>query len=197
MQSPENRKANFLTAVIAAIALVLGTYYVSNTYYFSQQNDELLRLAAKVNELKQANDENAQIKKNSEQTEIALVDAEKKYSSLKFLVPSEAELPQILNWLADKARGRNLKLEHFSQGTQTKQTGVIGEIPVQVEVLGYYDGVERFIEDFSRFERLLQVRSVHMMQEPQKDPTPVLVVRANISFSAYVIKDKPTVASLR
>lgn len=197
MQPPANRKANLLTAIIAAITLVLGTYYLTNTYYFSYQNEELLRLTIKANELKQANDENAQIKKNSEQTERALMDAEKKYSALKPLVPSEAELPQILDWLANKARGRNLKLEHFSQGTQTKQAGTISEIPVQVEVLGYYDGVERFIEDFSRFERLLQVHSVHMMQEPQKDPTPVLVVRANISFSAYVIKDNPTMASLR
>lgn len=183
-----NRTSEIIAGIITAILIVWGSSEISKQVYFDGKDEEVLARREKLNEIKFKNDENELLRTNAAQLENALAEAEKSYSSLKPLVPPEAELPQILNWVALQARQRNLKLEHFSQGTQVKQQGSMSEIPIQVEVYGYYDGVGRFIEDFSRFERLLRVRSVNMIQDKQQDSV-YTTVRANISFSAYVSRE--------
>jgi Tfp pilus assembly protein PilO len=177
----------FTTLIAAAIVLVVNE--AANYFYFSTRADLLTKQRDKITEMKSSNDENERIKANADQLEQAFVDAERRYNLLKPLLPPEAELPKVLDWVTERATLRDLKLEHFSQGTRIQQQGAINEIPIQVEVLGYYDGVGRFLGDFARFERVLQVHGVRMVQE-QQNPSAYTTVRANISFSAYVSKEK-------
>jgi Tfp pilus assembly protein PilO len=183
----ENRRPPIFSSVIIIAAILWGANEISRYFYFAPLEEQTSKRREKLEEIKRVNDENEQIRANAGQLELALKDAEHRYDALKSLLPTEAELPRVLDWIANRALERNLKLEHFSQGAQANEKGSINEIPLQVEVLGYYDGVERFLEDFSRFERVLRVRGVHMQQEQQQQ-TPFATVRANISFSAYVSK---------
>jgi len=180
-----SRRAKILPGIIMAVVIVWGSYEALNRFYFTSLEIGLATSRAKLDEMRRANDENEKLRENAEQLERALKEAENRYQSLKKLLPVEAELPRVFEWIAKRALERNLKLEHFSQGSGKVEQGAVNEIFLQVEVLGNYDGVERFVEDFSRFERLLCVRGVHMQQEQQQQ-TPLVTVRANISFSAYV-----------
>jgi Tfp pilus assembly protein PilO len=190
----ESPKSGIIFGIIIAIIVIWGSYEISNRSYFDPLEMEMLGQQQKLDELKKSNDENEKIKANAVQLESSLTDVENRYASLKPLVPPEAELPKILDWIASKAYERGLKLEHFSQGTQVKQIGSMSEIPIQVEVLGNYDGVSRFVGDFSRFERVLRVRGLHMLQEQQQE-SEFATMRANISFSAYVSKEKAAAAA--
>src|SRR5438552_13760623 len=150
-----NRK-KIVPGIILGIVLLWSSYEASSRFYFTPLEIETAMKRAKLEEMKQTNDENEKIKENAGQLERALKEAENRYESLKQLLPVEAELPKVFDWISKRALERNLKLEHFSQGTGKIDKGAISEIPLQVEVLGNYDGVERFVEDFSRFERLLR-----------------------------------------
>lgn len=204
MKPEQKQSSNILLAIIVAIGFIWVVYQISDVYYFTPQSEEMIKQREKIKTLKHSNDENEQIKANAQQLAKSLVDVEQQYRALKSLIPAEAELPKILDWLAGKAYERNLKLEHFSQGSKITQQGSMNEIPIQVEVLGYYDNVNRFLDDFSRFERVLRIHGVHMTQEKiapkpsettsEKAPEKILEsqplnVRAVISFSAYVSKD--------
>jgi Tfp pilus assembly protein PilO len=175
------------SSILLAVVILMGSHEISQRYYFVPLEAEAATRRTKLEALKRDNDESEQIKVNQEQMELAFRDAERQYDSLKTLLPQEAELPRVFDWIATRALERGLKLEHFSQNSKREESGTIIEIPLQVEVLGNYDGIERFIEDFSRFERMLRVRGVRMGQEQQQ--TEVFTVRANINFSAYVGKE--------
>jgi Tfp pilus assembly protein PilO len=195
--SPSNSVSpmSYFIAVLLGLLLISVTYYLSDSYYFSHQSEMLDRQQERLTKLQRQNIENEKLKANANQLETALIESEHRYQALQSLIPSAAELPQILDWVAARAYERNLKLEHFSQNVAPPTSADLTPVPIQIEVWGYYDGVVRFIGDFSRFERVLRVDGVQMLKEqpinrtelPENQP---LTVRATIHFSAYVSKGK-------
>jgi Tfp pilus assembly protein PilO len=196
----KNKKENNISSKVAAAILsalmVWGASYLADEYYFNGRNKEVLEARSKLTALKTSNDENERIKQNYDKLEQSLSDAEHTYNTLKFLIPSEAELPQILQGMETAAYNRNLKFDHFSQGTAAKQTGALTELPLTVEVVGFYDDVRRYLDDFVRYERVLCVNKIHMQQEQLPDAK-ALTMRATINFSAFLAKEKgiPKLAS--
>lgn len=175
-----------LLSIITSLIILIGTLELGEVFYFSSERTRLFLERQEVERMSAENDEDEHLQQNSEELEKALEEAAKSYRALKLLLPEEAELPRIFDWIATRAVERGLKLEHFSQGSRQIDRESIREIPIQVEVLGYYDAVERFLEDFSRFERVLMVNGVKMTQ--QQEQQTLLTVRANISISAFVGK---------
>lgn len=166
-------------------AVTVASYFISNRYYFDAVEQEQIKQSAQIEQLRASNNELEQIKANSAQLEQSLFEAERKHKRLNSLIPYEAELPVILNWVASQAKLRGLRLEHFAQGTRTNQQGNINEVTVTVEVLGNADGISRFAGDFARFERLLRVNSVRIVQEKEQDSA-FGTAHAFIEFSAFV-----------
>lgn len=209
----ENKVSGVIAGIIAALIIVYGSYEISNIYYFQPEAEARVRQKIKLDDLRNNNNESERIKANANELEQALTKAEQQYSSLTPLVPTQGELPQIQDGLAKKALERDLKFDFFTRAGEPKAMGSMLEIPLKVDVVGYYDSIGRYIEEFSRFERLLRVNSVTMRLE--KAPIPatssssgstldpqaqqmiaavqgsmVTMVRGTISFSAYVSKDK-------
>ncbi|MBL8150302.1 MAG: type 4a pilus biogenesis protein PilO [Blastocatellia bacterium] len=173
-------------SIIAAIVIFWGINTLAQNFYLDDLRQQIVIKQEELDKIKKTNDENEEIKRNAAALEQSLREAENRFEAIKPLLPPEAELPRIFDWITTRTIERNLKLEHFSQGTKVNDLGTVKEVPIQVEVLGYYDGVERLIEDFSRFERVLKVTGVKMVQQPEQQQ--YTTVRANISFSAYVSK---------
>lgn len=217
----ESKASGIIAGILAASIIVYGSYEISNMYYFQPEAAIQLKQQVKLDELKNSNNESERIKANASQLEQSLASAEKQFSTLTPLVPTQRELPQIQESLAKKAYERALKFDFFTSAGAPIPRGSMLEIPLQIDVVGYYDSIGRYIEEFSRFERLLQVRSVTMKLEksplnvlpvqtpanantnPNLDPqaaqmlaaaqgSMVTMVRATIKFSAYVIKEKST-----
>jgi Tfp pilus assembly protein PilO len=209
----KRNKINAIAAgVLAALTIIYGSYELSNMYYFQSESEARLQEQLKLESLRNENNESERIKNNAEQLEKALAKAEEQFSTLTPLVPTQGELPQIQESLARKATERNLKFDFFTRAAEPKPSGSMLEIPLKVDVVGYYDSIGRYIEEFSRFERLLKVTSITMRLEkapiptgsasPNLDPqakqmidaiqgSMVTVVRGTINFSAYVSKEKP------
>lgn len=209
----ENKMGGVVAGIMAALIIIYGSYEISNIYYFQPEAETRVKQKIKLDDLKSNNNESERIKANAKELEQALAKAEEQYSSLTPLVPTQGELPQIQDGLAKKASERDLKFDFFTRAGEPKTIGSMLEIPLKVDVVGYYDSIGRYIEEFSRFERLLRVNSVTMKLEkapiPVTPPNPnstldpqaqqmiaaiqgsmVTMVRGTISFSAYVSKDK-------
>src|SRR5436190_14426039 len=122
----DRQRQRIISSIFIAILILLGSHEAARRFYFAPLEEESAKRREKLVELKRSNDENEQIKENAEQLQIALKDAEHRYDSLKPLLPSEAELPRVLDWIANRALERNLKLEHFSQGAQIIEQGQQG-----------------------------------------------------------------------
>src|SRR4051812_31964 len=102
-QQDTNDSSSLIVGLIVAAIIIWGSYQISNEYYFNPQEQETLKMREQFDGLKRTNDESELIKANAEQLESSLTDAERKFSALKSLVPTEAELPKILDWIANKA----------------------------------------------------------------------------------------------
>ncbi|MEW6732426.1 MAG: type 4a pilus biogenesis protein PilO [Acidobacteriota bacterium] len=176
-----------ITSLIFVVAIISVIWYASNQLYFNAQAGEVTQLNARIAQLKIENDENERLKQNLEQLEQNLANAEQTYQKFKVFIPTEAALSDVLDWIADQAKARNLKLEYFRQINRTKRDESLTEVAIQVQVLGYYDAVIRFIGDFNRNERILLVNNVQIEQQQQQ--TAVTTVRATLNFSAYLNKD--------
>src|SRR5262245_12968627 len=144
--------AKAISGVMIIITILWCSYAASEKFYFAQVEENMQERTERLEALKRSNDENERLKENSEELELNLKLAESEYDSLKRLIPDEAELPRVFDWIAKRALERNLKLEHFSQSSlvnpNAQQQATIVEVSLQVEALGYYDAVERFLEDF-------------------------------------------------
>jgi len=184
-----NKPSGVIAGIVLALFIIWGSYELSNMYYFLPAQEELVKQQLKLDELKSSNDENEKIKANADQLEKSLTEAEEQFKSLKSLVPTEAELPNIQIKLAEQAKARALDFKFFSQSSKTGKIGSLNEVPVQVEISGDYDGIGRYIEDFARFERLLKVNSVVMKLETTNG-TPTGKMYATIYASAYLTQDK-------
>lgn len=184
-----NKSTGVIAGIILALFIIWGSYEISNMYYFLPAQEELVKQQVKLDELKNSNDENEKIKANADQLEKSLTEAEEQFKSLKSLVPSEAELPNIQIKLSEQAKARALDFKFFSQSSKTSKIGSLNEVPFQVEILGDYDGIGRYIEDFARFERLLKVNSVVMKLETTNG-TPTGKMYATIYASAYLTQGK-------
>lgn len=212
----ENKLNGIVAGIIAALIIIYGSYEVSNIYYFQPEMEARLKEQLKLDGLRNNNNESERIKANASELEQSLAKAETQFSSLTPLVPTQGELPQIQDGLAKKASERDLKFDFFTRAGEPKPIGSMLEIPLKVDVVGYYDSIGRYVEEFSRFERLLKVNSITMRLEKAPIPSTsnstnlstldpqtqqmiaatqgamVTMFRGTISFSAYVSKEKPS-----
>ncbi|MCS6884672.1 MAG: type 4a pilus biogenesis protein PilO [Acidobacteriota bacterium] len=175
-----------IVSICISILVAFSIIELAEAVYLSSERGRLRLKKTEVDKKRAENDANESLQKNSAELEAALRRTKQIYQSLSPLIPQEAELPEILSWLAARAADRGLKLEYFSQSSKSIDLGVVKEIQIQVEVLGYYDAVSRFVEDFSRFKRILRVNSIKLVQEQEQQPT--LTVRAYINASAFLAK---------
>lgn len=187
MSSKDTKIVKTIVGILMAIGLFYASFAISNYFYFDEQQTDINTKNKLLEFLIAQNNQNEKLKANMEQLEQALLKAEDEAKSLKKLLPSEAEVPAVLNWVANRAYERGLKLEHFNQ-LDKKASNNLTEVSLNVEVSGNYDSAGRFLEDFARYERVLNVKTILMTQKlDQSQPTTL----ASINFVAFVSNQKP------
>lgn len=158
----QRKKVNYQEvgiALIAGMVIIFISYYASNVSLFDEQHHQQELLFSKIEKLRAENDELDRVHNNFTRLSLESSKLQEKYDELKSLIPEEKDVTQILDWVAADARGRNLKLEHFSQNTRINK-GELIEIPLIVSVHGDIDQMRRFTEDMARYERLLRVDNI-------------------------------------
>lgn len=153
--------------LVIAVVIVVSSLVVTDNLLFDSMDVELNTRTTFRDGLRAHNTELLSIKANLTQLAEELKIANERYNTLKPLIPSEAELPTIFTWLGERAVARNIKLELFSRNNEaaTISNKPIVEIPVRVEVFGDFYALTRYADDLTRYERVLKIVSVKMVQE--------------------------------
>lgn len=187
-------RKNFSSYVLAFVLAISigGLVYTGADYcYFSEANTDIIKQREEILSLKAQNDESQRIANNIAELETNFSNVENTYNRLRPLIPEESELPKVMDAIEDSARNRKLKLDLFSKSQPKQMDRGLTEVPITVEVSGYYAAVGGFVEELARFDRILYVSAVRMVNlsaEPiynQAEAT----VRATITVSAYVGKE--------
>ncbi|MGH2739096.1 MAG: type 4a pilus biogenesis protein PilO [Actinomycetota bacterium] len=100
---------------------------------------------------------------------------------IRELVPPVADLPQLINLLQDAADESEVDFFSVSPGTPVPVPGAIGaEIPAQVQVIGGFFSVDRFLFEIESFDRAAKVTTIEVAEGP--DGLPQLQVTMEVQF---------------
>lgn len=142
------------------LVIIIFSYFATSWLLFDDRAEADTQLSAKVEKIRIENRSLEAVKQNFTKLTLESSKAQAHYKELQSLIPEESELTKILNWLADDARGRNIRLEHFSQDKGVKKAGDLTEIPISIGVYGDIDQIGRFTDDIARYQRLLKVENI-------------------------------------
>lgn len=181
----ENREKyqNILIGLVLSVVLIAGMKYVSDYYYFDEVQITITAKKQKLANLKLENQHSVEIKANFQKLEADSAQIEEDYKKLSPLIPEDEEVQQILNDIYKAAVIRNLRVTLFSQSEKILRQGSLNEIPCKASILGSDEQIRRYLEDFARSKRILQLRKVKIVED--KDFRYVGNFDADISFSAY------------
>lgn len=206
---------NYRTALLRlalAILIIILAQFGLDKFAIDEMHGELATRQEFLSGIKLQNAELERVKSNLSQLEKELEEANLRYSALRPLMPTEADLPQIFKYIGDRAAARNVRLEFFSRKNETvnAKTSIV-ELPIQAEIFGDFYTLTRYLQDLSRFERILRVVSVRMVQEKnqlvatkpdesaQDDAAqnpyrpgrePIATTHATITFVAYLVNEE-------
>ena len=173
MNNNETKTVNWkeiTIALVVGIIIITLSYYGSNWLLFDEHHQQQALLNSQLTKLHSENDSLENVRNNFTKLSLESSKAQDQYKQLKSLIPEEKDVTKILDWVAEDAHGRNLKLEHFSQNARVNKESLT-EVPLVVTVHGDVDQIRRFTEDMARYERLLRVDTVKLEgQLPSKAP---------------------------
>ncbi len=182
-QERREKLQNVLIAVVLSVSLIIVVKYISDYYYFDQIQAQITEKETKLTGLRQQNQHSLEIKTNFQKLEADSAQVEKDYEQLSPLIPQDEEVQSILNDIYKAAVERGLRVTLFSQSEKVVHQGALNEVPCKASVLGAPDAINRYLVDFTRFKRILQLHKVRVTEE--KDPKYVGNFNAEILFSAY------------
>lgn len=195
--SEVNYKDIGITLTIGFLIIVFS-YFATNWLMFDDRAEADDKLTSKLEKIRIENRSLEGVRENFTKLTLESSKAQEQYKELQSLIPEESELTKILNWLADDAKGRNIRLEHFSQDKGIKKAGDLTEIPISIGVYGDIDQIGRFTDDIARYQRLLKVENVKIQetitpatQQPDGKTSKTLdynFTKAVINVNAYVGK---------
>jgi Tfp pilus assembly protein PilO len=155
---------------------ILGTVFAaifSYVGYFYLLTPHSLTTATLQKQATQKSNEVAtlqQLKSTYEDFLSKLTQADKDSLKLASLLPNEQALPEIQTWAANTCSQRGLNLIYFSRvGNVINQKGVKA-ITLQMEAQGAAHNVILMLQDFSRSQRLLEIKSAKIEQPAPSTP---------------------------
>ena len=211
------KRQTLIIALVVSVGLVYLTNWFAGYFYFDGINNQISLKTQDFTTLQAEHKTLEIIKNNLETLEKNSASLEDEYKQLSPLIPEEKELPNILAYLYQAGTSRSLQLSHFSQNEKIAREGALNQMPVTVSVVGTDDSVLRYLNDFVRFNRILNIDSIKTTEEQnpkrpckrlddvsteenktvseQKSKIPCNIT-AEIKFSAYVSDSNKVITAL-
>lgn len=182
-QQMREKLQNVIIAIILSTIVITLVKYGSDYFYFDEVNLQITSKEQKLKGLREQNQHSLEIKSNFQKLKMDSSQIEKDYQQLSPLIPQDEEVQSILNDVYKAAAGRGLRVTLFSQSEKVVRQNSLNEVPCKASVLGAPDAINRYLVDFTRFKRILQLHKVKVSEE--KDPKYAGNYNAEILFSAY------------
>jgi type IV pilus assembly protein PilO len=139
----------FFAAIIVAVILVLGWYFV-----ISSQQDELKSAQSKELALKKEFSDKQGKVVNLEAYRKQLVDMEEMLQTMLRQLPSRTEMPDLLNNITQAALSAGIETQLFQPGAEVMKD-FYAEKPIQLKMIGTYHQFGTFISNVASLPRVV------------------------------------------
>jgi type IV pilus assembly protein PilO len=143
-------------AVLGAGIIMGGQFFYPNFSQISEKNDtkqgELDDLNVKIQEGQQAAKMRAELQAETDRLNVQL-------ASLRRILPTEPEAGALIKWLESQAGRFNLNIKALSEAS-IKKDEFYKEYAYNMEIVGNYHDLGRFLDVIGKHDRILNVRSM-------------------------------------
>ncbi|MEK7706011.1 MAG: type 4a pilus biogenesis protein PilO [Myxococcota bacterium] len=139
------------------IALAGGYYYL----FHMEQNDKISTLEGEYRKIESERAEKQAYVDNLARYEARLSDLQRNLNAARAQLPDDADVPQLLAQLGNKARQSGLEIDRFEPQGETPRS-FYGEIVFAVTVRGSYHAVATFIDSLGKLDRIVNVSDLTM-----------------------------------
>lgn len=172
---------------LAVVGALVGSQYVAPPLNFKESKKEIAALSQKL-EQKQAEIRKGRLARAKlEELQRDIASLEQKLADLKQILPTTAEMGDLLKWINSLADQTNLELVNFTPTAQADQE-FLREQPITMEVLGNYHQLGLFFDRISKYVRIINVENVRI--QPNKNKKARATIHANFIAKTFVYKEE-------
>lgn len=153
--------------LIQKALIVLGVIIIMYVlFYFLYVSKKMVEIEKKQSELTQLQYEVSQGKAvlaDIDKYEAKKKELEKELKEAEKRLPKDAKIEELLEKLSDLARGNGISIPKFHPGkTESACGGICKELNIEVEFSGTYSNLATFLDQVSKLERIVGVKSMKM-----------------------------------
>jgi type IV pilus assembly protein PilO len=145
-------------AALGAGIIMGGHFFYPNFQQMSEKNErkqtELDDLNVKIQEGQQAAKMRAELQAETDRLNVQL-------ASLRRILPTEPEAGALIKWLESQAGRFNLNIKALSEAS-IKKDEFYKEYAYNMEIVGNYHDLGRFLDVIGKHDRILNVRSMNI-----------------------------------
>jgi type IV pilus assembly protein PilO len=168
-------------AVVYLIIMVL-VVYAGIHFYVSEQHVQLEREIHKETQLKQEFEKKSFQVANLTALRKQMEDVEGKFSELLGQLPTDKEVPGLLEDISDIGRAAGLQIEQIALAGERKEKFYI-ELPINIEVEGTYHQMGQFVSGVAAIKRIVTLHDYTLK------PTDDGLLKMGISAKTYRYDD--------
>lgn len=169
--------------VIAWALVFIAILALGYVYNISELQDNLAVSQQKEVTLKNEYETKAFQAANLESYRRQMVEMEESFGALVSQLPSDTEVPGLLEDITNKGLESGLEITRIELGGETSQEFYI-ELPIEIEVEGTYHDLGSFVSGIAGLPRIV---TLHDFQIDQQDQGSVLIMK--ITAKTYRYKD--------
>jgi len=154
------RSTKILYLVITFI-LPLAIFY---NFYYTPKKEKEKNLVQTIESLDKEILKYEQISKEEKELEFIVKERKKFLEECQKILPTEKEIPMLLNNIAQLAKKRGLKVLQFVPKPEI-QKNYYNEIPIELSFTGSFNNTFAFLNDVENLERLVNLISVEITQQ--------------------------------
>jgi type IV pilus assembly protein PilO len=158
-----NNKPRSTKILYFVITLILPLTIFYNFYYTPKKEKEK-NLVQTIESLDKEILKYEQISKKEKELEFIVKERKKFLEECQKILPTEKEIPMLLNNIAQLAKKRGLKVLQFVPKPEI-QKNYYNEIPIEISFTGSFNNTFAFLNDVENLERLVNLISVEITQQ--------------------------------
>jgi type IV pilus assembly protein PilO len=155
---PRSTKILYL---VITIILPLAIFY---NFYYTPKKEKEKKLVQTIESLDKEILKYEQIAKKEKELEFIVKERRNFLEESQKILPTEKEIPLLLNNIAQLAKKRGLKVLQFVPKPEI-QKNYYNEIPIELSFTGSFNNTFAFLNDVENLERLVNLISVEITQQ--------------------------------
>ena len=154
-------KSTKILYLLITLILPLALFY---NFYYTPKKEKEKNLVQTIESLEKEILKYEQIAKKEKELEFIVKERRNFLAESQKILPTEKEIPILLNNIAQLAKKRGLKVLHFIPKPEI-QKNYYNEIPIELSFTGNFNNTFAFLNDVENLERLVNLVSIEISQQ--------------------------------